>query len=179
MEWAKPHRTGDSTVAIGYHRSLRCLHVAVVWMGTCICCALAMICFYGLWGTGTIYSFKTHAEQGAAVLQTASAATLSSSWAIWFGTRRKRSLTMMILRTASATQASLTVYAIVGMQVATANWRSPFDFIFRPSFFAEYNWLTFIMEVAPVTSIAAGVLLLLSSILYVHGREERRYASEV
>jgi len=86
---------------------------------------------------------------------------------------------MMMLRTASATQASLTVYAIVGMQVATANWRSPFDFIFRPSFFAEYNWLTFIMEVAPVTSIAAGVLLLLSSILYVHGREERRYASEV
>jgi hypothetical protein len=134
-----------------------------------------MIYFYDLWGTGTFYPFKTHAEQRVAVFLTAFAATLSSAWAIWFGTWRKRSLTMMMLRTASATQASLTVYAIVGMQ---ANWRSPFELIFPSSSFAEYNWLTFILEVAPVTSIAGGALLLLSTKLYAQGREERRCASE-
>ena len=163
-------------MTIGYPRSLRCLHLAVVWMGTCICCALAMIYFYCLWDTGAIYPFKSHADQGIAVVLVASAATLSSSWAIWFGEGRKRSLTMIMLRTAAATQASLTVYAIVGMQVSTGNWT--LDLIFRSTFFAEYNWLTFILEVAPVTSIAAGALLLLSSMLFARGREEPSCASE-
>lgn len=162
-------------MTVGRDRSLRCFRIAGL-IGTSLCCALAMVCFYGLWGTGTIYPFKTYSEQVVAVFLTALAATLSSSGAIWLSTRRKRSLTMMMLRTAAATQASLTVYAIVGMQVATANW--PFDLIFRSTFFAEYNWLTFILEVAPVTSIAAGTLLLLSSMLCARGREERSYSSE-
>jgi len=120
-----------------------------------------MIYFYGLFGAGIIYPFRNHFEQGIAVFRTALTATILSSWAIWFGARGKGELGSILLKTGLATQASLTLYAIVGLQVAIADWRSPLDLIFPATFFAEYNWLTFILEVALVTSVAASLLLYL------------------
>lgn len=148
-------------MGIGQDKHLPWVAFLGIWVGTCICCALAIAFFYGLGREGTtIYPFKDRAEQTWAVLQTSAAATLSSSWGIWFGARRKRSPAMNMLRTAFATQVSLTFYSIIGMQLATKNLRSAFDLIFRSTFFAEYNWLTFILEVAPVTSCGATLLLL-------------------
>jgi hypothetical protein len=89
-----------------------------------------MIYFYGLLGAGTVDPFRNHFEQGIAVLRTALAATLTSSWAIWFGARQKRGLAMTMLRTGFPMQLSLTLYAIAG-------WRSPasLNLIFPSTFF--------------------------------------------
>jgi hypothetical protein len=65
----------------------------------------------------------------------------------------------MAIHAAIWTEVSLTVFSLVGMQIALTNWRSPLDLIFRTTFFGEYNWLTFVLEVAPVTSCVVGLLL--------------------
>jgi hypothetical protein len=67
---------------------------------------------------------------------------------------------MAMLRTAVATQATLTLFAVLGLQLAIASRQLPLgDWVFPGTFFAEYNWLTFILEVAPATSVAAFILL--------------------
>ena len=146
----------------------RYIVVAATWIGTCLVCAMAMIYFYSLFGAGIIYPFRNHFEQAIAVFRTALTATIVSSWAICFGTRGKGGLGLILLKTGPATQASLTLYAIVGLQVAIADWRSPLDLIFPATFFADYNWLTFILEVAPVTSLTTSLLL------YLYLRLDRR-----
>jgi hypothetical protein len=131
----------------------RSVRKAIAWLGTCLCCALAIVYFYGLLGTATVDPFKDHLDQVITASRTALIATLASSWAIWFGARPRHSLWMAALRTGFATQISLTLYALLG-------WRSPsfLNVIFPATFFAEYNWLTFILQVAPVTAIASGIL---------------------
>jgi len=128
-----------------------------------MCCALAIIYFYSLLTAGVLYPFKSHFEQVVSGLRTAVFATLAASWAIWLGMRGKRSLSITMLKAGVATQASFTVFAVIGLRVAIASLRSPLDLVFPSTFFDEYNWLTFILEVAPVTSATAGVLLYLSS----------------
>lgn len=142
------------------NRHFTAMIVAGIWTVSCVCCASAIIYFYGLDHAATvIYPFRSHTEQGAAVVETAVVAMLCSSWAIWFGLNQKRSPRRMALRGAVGTEVSLAVFSVVGLQVALANWRSPLDLIFRSTFFAEYNWLTFVLEVAPVTSCVVGLLL--------------------
>jgi hypothetical protein len=131
-----------------------------IWVAAYVCCAAAIAFFYGLGHAETvIYPFKDRSEQGAAALQTAAAAMLSVSWAIWLGLSRKRSRGMMVLLTAFGVEASLIIYAVAGLEVTTRNWRSPLDLIFRSTFFAEYNWLTFILEIGPVMSGAVALFL--------------------
>jgi hypothetical protein len=149
-------------VATARERHFRVAAFIGVWIGSCLCCALAIVFFYGVGHAGTyIYPFKDRSEQVVAALQTAIAAMLISSWAIWFGISRKRSRGMAVLQAALATEASLTIYALAGLQLAIRDWRSPLDLIFPSTFFAEYNWLTFILEVAPVTSCAVTIFLFL------------------
>jgi hypothetical protein len=65
-----------------------------------------------------------------------------------------------MLRTAVATQATLTLFAVLGLQLAIASRQLPLgDWVSPSTFFAEYNWLTFTLEVAPATSVAAFILL--------------------
>ena len=132
----------------------RYLACAIIWTSTCLISSGAMIYFYGLFGMGTVDPFRSHFEQGLAVLRTTLVAMLASLWVIWFGMRRRRGLVNAIMRTGLAMQFSLTLYALLG-------WRSPapLNLIFPSTFFAEYNWLTFIFEVAPVTSVAASLLV--------------------
>lgn len=129
------------------------------WVGATICCAFAMIAFYGLLGNRILFPFKTHADQIIAVSQTALAATVISSWAMWFGARGKPDLKTVLLRTGVGTQLSLTLFAVTGLLATLLDRHSPLDLVFHSTFFAEYNWLTFIFEVAPLTSIAACLLL--------------------
>ena len=141
----------------------RFIATAAAWFGACASCAMAMAWFYDLFDGGTIYPFKSHWGLRFAVLRTASIATLASSWALWFGTRRRRSLPMTLLRIGFATQISLTLFAILGSGIVLGSTRwSVVDVVFPSTFFSEYNWLTFIFEVAPTTSLAASLLLFLS-----------------
>lgn len=153
----------DQPMSIVLCTGSRYFTAAIVWVITCVCCAIAMAWFYGLFSAGTIYPFKSDWELGFAVLRTAFIATLVSSWAIWLGTGRKRSLAMIFLRIGFAVQASLTIFAILGSGIVlgSSKWQAV-NVVFPSIFFGEYNWLTFIFEVAPTTSIAACLLLFLS-----------------
>lgn len=143
-------------MTIEQDESLRFGPVAIAGLGTCLCCALAIVFYFGLLRAGTVDPFRSHFEQVVAALRTALVATVASLWAILFGLRGKHRLAIAMLRTGLAMQFSLTLYALLG-------WRSPssLNLIFPSTFFAEYNWLTFIFEVAPTTAIAASLLSVL------------------
>ena len=61
-----------------------------------------------------------------------------------------------MLRTGLPTLVSLALFSIAGCQ---GNLGQFSNFFFPSTFFAEYNFLTFIFEIAPTTSIAASLLL--------------------
>jgi hypothetical protein len=138
----------------------RFIFIATAWILTFLCCALAMAYFYGLLSGGLFDPFKNYTEEGLAVLRTAFPATLLSSLAIWIGIKGNHGLRGIFLRTGIATQISLTLYAIAGWQ-PISDHLGAVNLIFPGTFFAEYNWLTFILEVAPVTSLSASLLLCL------------------
>jgi hypothetical protein len=138
---------------------------AITWIAVCVGCSLAIVYFYGVFGAGRMYPFKSHFEQVAAVLRTSLTATILSSWAIWFGARRGNRSAIVALWTGLATQISLTLYGIAGCggvlggDFTIGGWRGSTDLVFPSTFFSEYNWLTFIFEVAPVTSLTASLSL--------------------
>jgi hypothetical protein len=145
-----------SPVPIVPHRR-RYLAASAVLLGTCASCASAIVYFYNLLHGHDLYPLGGNREQGVAALRTAVIASLVSLWAIWIGTRQEYRLAVVFLRTGLAVQVCLTLFALAGWQ--SPSWLGP---IFPSTFFAEFNWLTFIFEVAPATAIAASLLLYLS-----------------
>jgi len=135
------------------------LLITITWLVSCIVCALAIAYFYDLLGSSTIYPFKNASEQGVAILKTAVSATLVSSWAIWLGTKGDSSFGKILLKAGIPMQLTFALYAVIGLNVDMADRRMSIEWIFPSTFFAEYNWLTFILEVAPVTALAASLLL--------------------
>ena len=134
--------------------------VGGIWMMSCVCCALAIVYFYGLAHPVTVlYPFTNRRDQGTAIVGTAVVATLCSSWAVWWGLHRRRSRKSTAFQAAIWTEVSLSAFSLVGRQIALTGWRSPLDLIFSTTLFSEYNWLTFVLEVAPVTSCVVGLLL--------------------
>jgi hypothetical protein len=133
----------------------RYLAISMVWLGTCISCALAIVYFYNPLRGHDLYPLGNREQVIAA--RTAVIATLVSLWAIWIGTKQECRLTTAFCRTGLGVQISLTLFAVAG-------WQSPpsLNLIFPSTFFAKYNWLTFIFQVAPATAIAASLLLYLS-----------------
>jgi len=132
----------------------RFITVSTAWLGTCVSCVLAIVYFYGLLRGADIYPLGGDREQGIAAARTAVFATVVSFWAIWIATKPGVRLTTALWRVELGIQISLTLFAIAGWQSA-----SRLDLIFPSTFFAEYNWLTFILEVAPATSVAAALLV--------------------
>lgn len=137
----------------------RAVFVLTAWAFACASCTLAMLYFDGLLGSGSTYPYESHSQLLLAVCRTAFTATLASSWALWLGANQGRRIRVRMLQTGLAMQGSLTLYGIAGWQHAIGGFLlSPhLDLIFPPAFFAEYNWLTFIFEVAPVTSLVASL----------------------
>jgi hypothetical protein len=126
-------------LAVGHGVNARYDAAVITWMGSCMCCTLAIIYFYGLSGPETLdLPQGNHFEPGVAAFRTALIATLASSWAVWFGAKRKSGLAMAALRTGLATQVSLTLYGIAGCGGALrgnwhwvrAGWRVFDDLIF-------------------------------------------------
>jgi hypothetical protein len=129
-----------------------------------------MLYFYGLVDAAPRFPFKTGHQQIVALSVTSLMGTLVSSWALVFGSKGQR-IGSIILRTGLGIQISLTLYAVAG-------WRLPSTYITPSVFFSEFNWMTFIFEVAPATSIAACVLLLVArgSFLDRHGLKKETSA---
>lgn len=136
----------------------RCVHFAIISGVTFASCVLAIGSFYRTW-TRILYPFNTLGEETLSVVITASIATLASSWAVWLGVKLRGNLTKRLILSGLATQLSLTAYAIIGLRIAVASNSTFLNFFFPSIFFAEYNWLTFIFEIAPITSIAQMLLL--------------------
>ena len=143
--------------------------ILAVLFGTCMGCALSIHYFYGLRGAATLWPYKSLVEQDAVILRTAALGTLASSWAIWFGASIARNPRMSVLWTALGTLITLVVYGILGCggvlggDSKIAGWNAVVDFTFPSTFFAEYNFLIFIFEIAPITALAETILLLLFS----------------
>jgi len=134
-----------------------------VWLGTWVCCGLAIVYFYNLWGS-IHYPFASRSQQIIIAFRTALIATIISSGISWLVTGSNPRLGIRMLRAALTTQATLTVFAVSGLRFAIATRQLPIvDWGFPATFFAEYNWLTFILEVAPATSVGVSFLLYLCS----------------
>lgn len=106
------------------------------------------------------YPFESVSPQTITAFRTALIATLVSSWVAWLYVRRERQARTAALRTALASQAMLTLFVLIGFQLDPHRICRR-DWVFPSTFFAEYNWLTFIFEIAPATSVAALFLMYL------------------
>ena len=137
----------------------RYIPVMVAWFGTFVICALAIMYFFDLHWAEPLDSFRSIHEQVFAILRTDLIATLLSSWAIWLGAKGTHKLGMILIRTGLATQLSLTLYGMAGCGGVFGGDSRLAHLIFPSTFFSEFNFLTVIFEVAPVTSIAASLLL--------------------
>ena len=135
--------------------------VVGIWAVGCVCCAGSIMYFYGLGHSSTVlFPFKSRSDQMVAIAETAAAAMFLSLWIIWIALNRKRNRAVSAaLSSAIAVEISLAVFSLLGLEISMRDWHFPLDLIFRSTFFAEYNWLTFVLEVAPVTSFVIGLLL--------------------
>ena len=155
MEENSANRTAPN-----FGKSLRSL--LPVWLGTWLCCGLAILYFYSLLN-GIEYPFESRFQQAVVALRIALIATIISSGAASLIIRRNVRVRTAMWLTAFANQAMLTVFAVIGLQLATSQTETAvLNWAFPSTFFAEYNWLTFILEVAPATSVSAFALVYLS-----------------
>jgi hypothetical protein len=152
-----------------HNQIARCACIVAVLLGTCIVCALAIHYFYDLHGAATLWPYQSLFEQDVAILRTAVIGTIASSWAIWFGARRGRNPRSFALWAALGVLVTLILYGwagcggVLGGDSKIAGWNKVVEFLFPSTFFAEYNFLTFIFEIAPATALAAVLLLYLFS----------------
>lgn len=134
--------------------------VLTVVFGTTIVSAIAIHYFYGLHGTATLWPYENLQEQEVAILRTALIGALASSWAIWFGARWARSRRTFALCGALGALITLILYGIAGCggvlggDYTNAYLNRASGFIFPSTFFSEFNFLTFIFEIAPTTAAA-------------------------
>ncbi len=153
--------------------------IFAVLFGTCITCGLAFHYFYGLHGAATLWPYKSLLDQYIVIFRTALICTIASSWAIWFGARRGSNPRTFALWAALGILITLVLYGIAGCggvlggDSNIAEWNLVKNLIFPSSFFSEYNFLTFIFEIAPTTAIVEVLLLYFfsRSILRTKGTE--------
>lgn len=148
---------------------VRCAAIFAVLSGTFISCGFAIRYFYGLHGAATLWPYKSLLEQYIVIFRTALICTIASSWSIWFGARRAGNPRSFALWAAPGIFITLILYgvagcgAVLGGDSKIAEWNLLTHVIFPSNFFSEYNFLTFIFEVAPTTAIAEVLLLYLFS----------------
>ena len=115
---------------------------------------LSIVYFYSLRiAASPIFPFHTYAEEYRSVAAIALVTTLPvvaiANLARGIGIRHRKLWTALVV--GLEVQVFLTCYAMFAS--AMSGW-----LITHTVFFGEYNWLTFILEVAPVTSACASVL---------------------
>jgi len=145
-------------MALGLGRTPQLICVLLILSGTCVCCAGAIFYFYDLHDAGMLYPFKSPFDQGLGLVRTALIATIASSWAIWFGVKRGQGPVRAMLRTGLATLLTLVLYGFAGCGGVLGSVHGSTDFIFPSTFFSEFNFLTFIFEVAPTVAVAEALL---------------------
>jgi hypothetical protein len=133
--------------------------IIITMIGTFIVFALALIYFFDWHWTNPDFPLRSYSEKIFPILITSLIATLLAIVPIWLGAMGRHKFGMIFLRTGLALQASLTLYAMAGCQGVLGGYEHISSHIFPSTFFAEYNFFTVMLEVAPVTSIAPSLLL--------------------
>ena len=114
-------------------------------------CVVSIVCFYSLLSSSLRYPFLTYSDEALAVCVTAAIAILVILPSLLFSGHMRLSFMSTVLRIGICDQLLLTLYAVAG-------WPAPTTPVNPSTFFSEYNWLTFIFGVAPMTALAAGAL---------------------
>ena len=141
----------------------RWLSIAGTWTVAFGVCAISISYFYGFLGPDVLFPFKTQPEELMAAVRTALVATAISVWAIWFGAKSRGGIPAILLWTGLGIQATLTLYSILGLQICISIASANTELFFSGTFFSEFNWLTFIFEVAPATALSACLLLFITA----------------
>lgn len=141
------------------------LIVAIAMVGVFTVATASIYYFYGLNGRATLYPYKTLSQQAVVILRVALVAGIISLWPVWLSVRRKRKAGTEALTSALGVLIVLALYGLAGCggvlggSIRIAGWQISTRFFFPSHFFYEFNFLTFICEVAPVTATFAGVIV--------------------
>lgn len=139
-----------------------------VWVGSCICCAISIPHIYSLHGAATIYPYGSVGEQRMAIWRASAIATFFSTCLVGFVLQRKFNGAKTGLLAWPVTFLGLALYGfagcggVLGEGLTVGHLHISTDPLFPSRIFAEFNFLTFVFEVAPITAFVAGVLAYLS-----------------
>ncbi len=143
----------------------RYLDIGIAWAGTFAACVTATCGFYDLHGMVALSADENYLKAILDVVRFAFIATFFSLWALWWSVRRRRRSGVAALWAGVGVLITLALYGVggcggvLGDELAIGNWRWSMEFFFPSFFFSEFNFLTFIFEVAPVTAMTTGVLV--------------------
>ncbi len=150
---------------LGDAPKLRNLVVAIACTSVFAICTVSVFYFYGLHGPATLYPYTAQSQQTIVILRIALIATILSFLPFWFSIRRKHRPSTSALWSGFGVLIVLVLYGlsgcrgILGRSIEVAGWHVSTSFFFPSLFFSEFNFLTFICEVAPVTAGFTGVIV--------------------
>jgi hypothetical protein len=139
-----------------------------VWVGSCVCCAISIPHIYGLHGAATLYPYGSVGEQSIDIWRASAIATFFSSCLVGFVLQRRLNEAKTALLACAGTFLVLALYGFAGCQgvlgesLTVGHLRVSTELLFPALIFSEFNFLTFIFEVAPITAFVAAVLAYLS-----------------
>jgi hypothetical protein len=149
---------------------MRWLVTAIVTAGSFAICLVAIHEFYGLHGEATLYPYTSPSEQWRVIARVALLATTGIFWSIFLGTQGRYAPRTAAMWTGVGALATLTLYGVLGCggvlgnDLTVGSWHGSTEFFFPSLVFSEFNFLTFIFEVAPTTAGTASLLVLVSRI---------------
>jgi hypothetical protein len=153
----------DRKVALGWVITL-----VSVWVASCIFCAMSIPNIYGLHGAATIYPYGSVGEQRIAFWRASAIATFFSTCLVGFVLQRRFKETKTVLLAWVGTFLGLSLYGIAGGQgflvgsITAGHLHTLTRLLFPSRIFSEFNFFTFIFEVAPLTAIVAALITYLS-----------------
>ena len=145
------------------------LTIVVVCASVFFFCIAATLCFYGygLNETVDIYPYQSKTQLFAVIFRIASIAALISLLPLRVAVRKSQSPRTAAQWSGVGTLVPLVLYGfagcggVLGNEVRIGNWHASTNFLFPSLYFSEFNFLTFIFEVAPVTALLVGVVVYL------------------
>jgi hypothetical protein len=139
-----------------------------VWVGSCIFCAVLVPHIYGLHGTDTLNSYSSLSEQREAFWGASAIATFFSSFFVGLVVQRRFKKKDTVILAWVVAFFGLTIYGLLGCEgilgggFAVGHLHVSTNLLFPSFMFAEFNFFTFILELAPLTAFVAAILTYLS-----------------
>ncbi|MGO9775354.1 MAG: hypothetical protein ACLPM3_02065 [Terracidiphilus sp.] len=139
-----------------------------VWVGSCVFCAISIPHLYGIHVADILYSYGSVGAVNLAIWRACAIATFFSTCLVGLALQRRLSAAKTGLLAWAATFLGLALYGfagcggVLGEGLTVGHLHISMDPLFPSLIFAEFNFLTFMFEVAPLTAIVAAVIAYLS-----------------